>query len=50
MRPRKDDRGVDLISDRCRLAGCGTLSQTQSEMQSDTRSFAVDLPFFFPLR
>jgi len=41
VRPRKDPRGVDLISDRCHSVGCGMPGQTQSATQSDTRSIAA---------
>jgi hypothetical protein len=42
VRPRKDHRGVDLISDALpHLVGCAMVSQTQSTMQSPTQSFAV---------
>jgi hypothetical protein len=36
IRPRSDKRGLDLISDACHLAACGTPGQTRSTMQSDT--------------
>jgi hypothetical protein len=38
VRPRKDHRGVDLISRRCHLVAFGMESQTQSATQSDTVS------------
>jgi hypothetical protein len=38
VRPRKDKRGVDLISDALPF-GCGT---PKSRTQSATRSFTVD--------
>jgi hypothetical protein len=41
VRPRKDKRGFDLISDVLQFAGCGTASQTQSGMQSVTQSFSA---------
>ena len=37
VRPRKDHRGVALISDALPF-GCGTASQTQSATQSDMRN------------
>jgi hypothetical protein len=39
VRPRKDKRGVDLISDALPF---GRLWYTNPMMQSSTRSFAVD--------
>jgi hypothetical protein len=41
VRSRKDKRGVDLISDALPSVACGTLNQTQSAMQSTTRSIAA---------
>ena len=41
VRPRKDKRGVDLISDALPSAACGTASQTHSATQSATRSIAA---------
>ncbi len=38
VRPRKDKRGVDLMSDALFFVGCGTVSQMQSVMQWTTRS------------
>jgi len=39
IRPRKDKRGVDLISDTLPLVACDMPSQTQSAMQSVTHLF-----------
>jgi hypothetical protein len=39
IRPRKDKRAFDLISDGCHSGGCGTQSRM---MLSATRSFSVD--------
>jgi hypothetical protein len=41
VRPRKDHRDVNLISDALPFVGCGTVSQAQSATQLTTRSFAV---------
>jgi hypothetical protein len=41
IRPRKDKRGVDLISDAPHSVGSGMASQLQSATQSDTRSIAA---------
>ena len=41
VRPRRDKRGIDLISDALPLVGCGTLNRMQSAMQSGTRSIAT---------
>ena len=40
VRPRKDNRGVDLIFDDHSVA-CGMAAQMQSATQSTTRSFAA---------
>jgi hypothetical protein len=37
VRPRKDKRGFDLISDVLPFGGCGMASRMHSEMQSDGR-------------
>jgi hypothetical protein len=39
VRPRKDKRGVDLISDACHSVGCG---MTRAIMQSATQNFTAD--------
>jgi hypothetical protein len=39
-RPRKDHRGVTLISNALPFVGCGTVSRTQSAMPVATQSFA----------
>ena len=39
VRPRKDNRGVDLISDVLPFGGLWYGDQTRSVTQSDTRSF-----------
>jgi hypothetical protein len=41
VRPRKDKRGVDLISDALPFGACGTLNRMQSAMHSGTPSFAA---------
>jgi len=41
VRPRKDHRGVDLISEALPLVGCGMASQTQSVTQLATQSFSA---------
>jgi len=41
IRPHKDHRGVDLISDALPFGACGTVTQTQSATQSDTPSIAA---------
>jgi len=42
VRPRKDKRGVDVISDALPFGRlCGTASQTQSAMQSATQAFTA---------
>ena len=41
VRPRKDKRGVDLISDALPFGRRGTASRMQSSTQLTTRSFAV---------
>jgi hypothetical protein len=41
VRPHKDHRGFDLILMRCHSVACGMPSQTQSAMQSTTRSFSA---------
>jgi hypothetical protein len=41
VRPRKDKRGFDLISDVLPFVRSGTASQTQSATQSDTQSFSA---------
>jgi hypothetical protein len=40
-RPRKDHRGVTLISNALPFVGCGTVSRTQSAMPVATQSFAA---------
>ena len=40
-RPRKDHRGVNLISNALPFVGCGRVSRTQSAMQVATQSFAA---------
>ena len=42
MRPRKDHRGGDLISDGCHSVGSGMANQTRSATQSSTQIIAVD--------
>jgi hypothetical protein len=42
VRPRKDHRGVDLISDTLPFGRLWYGSQTQSVTQSTTPSFATD--------
>jgi len=50
VRPSKDKRGVDLISDALPFA-CGTASQTQSATQSDMpNSTAAHIAPWFALR
>jgi hypothetical protein len=39
VRPRKDHRGVNPISDALHSAGCGMASRMQSVTQSDTHKF-----------
>ncbi len=39
VRPPKDHRGVELISDALPFGGCGTANQTQPATQSVTQSF-----------
>jgi len=39
--PRKDKRGVDLISDALPFVACGTASRAHSAMQSATQSFSA---------
>jgi len=48
VRPRKDKRGVDLISDVCHSVASGTPGQMQSAMQLDTPNTAADhiMPWF----
>jgi hypothetical protein len=41
VRPRKDHRGVNLISDALPFGGCGTVSRMESAMQSTTRSLTA---------
>jgi len=41
IRPRKDHRGFDLISDALPFGACGTANRMQSAMQSGTPSFAA---------
>jgi hypothetical protein len=41
VRPRKDHRGFDLISDALHSVGCGMVSQTPSATPLTTRSFAA---------
>ena len=41
LRPRKDKRGVDLISDALTFGRCGTMARMRSATQSDRRSFAA---------
>jgi len=40
--PRKDKRGVDLISMRCHSVRSGTLGRIRSAMPSATRCTAAD--------
>jgi hypothetical protein len=42
VRPRKDKRGVDLISDALPFGGLWYSGKTRSTMQSDTPNIAVD--------
>jgi len=42
VRPRKDKRGVELIFDALPSVACGTVSRTQSAMQSGMQNFAAD--------
>ena len=41
VRPRKDHRGVNLISDALPFGACGTASQMQSGTQSGTPRIAA---------
>jgi hypothetical protein len=41
VRPRRDHRGVNLISDALPFGRCGMASQTQSATRLTTRSFAA---------
>jgi hypothetical protein len=41
VRPRKDHRGVDLISDALPFGRLGTASRLQSGTPSDTQSFSA---------
>jgi hypothetical protein len=44
VRPRKDKRGIDLISDALPFGDCGMASRMQSSTQSTTPSFTADCP------
>jgi len=41
VRPRKDHRGFDLISDALPLVGCGTPERMRLRMQSATHTIAA---------
>jgi hypothetical protein len=50
LRPRKDKRGVDLISMRCHSVGCGTWkSATQSATRNTTAAHMM-LSFAFMMQ
>jgi hypothetical protein len=42
VRPRKDKRGVDLISDALSSVGCGMTDPTLPATQSDTPATTAD--------